>query len=81
MFDIKIFFAYRSGGKVGGAGMMIARVIARVLYKFYFLVYLSKEWLWYYIWGWYVEVDFKVIFFCVEEVIVKARGIDIGVFK
>ena len=79
--DIKTLLAHRSGGKVGGAGMMTARAIARVLHKLHSPAYPSKEWSRHHTWGRHAEVDFKVILSRAEEAIAKARGIDTGSLK
>jgi len=79
--DIKTLLAHRSGGKVGGAGMMTARAIARVLHKLHSPAYPSKEWSRHHTWGRHAEVDFKVILSRAEEAIAKARGIDTGALK
>ena len=73
--DIKTLLAHRSGGKTGGAGIMSARAVARILHALHSPAYPSKEWARHHTWGRHAEVDFKCILARAEEAIARARGI------
>ena len=73
--DIKVLLAHRSGGKSGGAGMMTARAVARILHKLHSPAFPLKEWSRHHTWGRHVDVDFKEILDRAEEEIAKARKI------
>lgn len=75
LVDIKVLLAHRSGGKNGGAGMMTARAVARILHKLHSPAYPAKEWGRHHAWGRHADVDFKHILARAEEEIAKARKI------
>ena len=76
--DIKTLLAHRSGGKTGGAGIMSARAVARILHALHSPAYPSKEWARHHTWGRHAEVDFKCILARAEEAVARARGIAAG---
>jgi ATP-dependent DNA helicase Q4 len=73
--DIKTLLQHRSGGKTGGAGMMSARAVARILHKLHSPAYPMKEWSRNDLWGRHYDVDFAHIVEKADEAIAKSRGL------
>ena len=73
--DIKTLLQHRSGGKTGGAGMMSARAVARILHKLHSPAYPMKEWSRNDLWGRHYDVDFAHIVEKADEAIGKSRGL------
>jgi len=74
--DVKTLLAHRSGGKAGGAGMMSARSVARILHGLNSPAFPSKEWSRHHAWKRHCDVDFNVVLTKAEDAIATARGLE-----